>query len=83
MDDSLLQKEVFVKISSLVPLSIVDDQGVAIGSAYMDGHVMLRLVIDKHHPAALDLETENGLAKLKLSARIQDNVVSGVLVVGG
>lgn len=83
MPESLTEKTVAVRLSTNVPLRVFDDQGRVIGSAYLEGCVGVTLVVEKNHPAALDLETENGLARLKLTARVDDNVVDGSITVGG
>lgn len=83
MPEDLVEKSVAVQLTSDIPLTVRDDQGVVIGSARLDGFVGVTIVINKHHPAALNLTTENGLAKLKLTASIEDNIVDGLLVVGG
>ncbi len=79
--EELFQKTVAVRVESSIPLRVVDEAGVTIGSAGLEGFVGVTIVIDKHHPLALDLETDNGLAKLRLTAHIEDNVVDGVLEV--
>lgn len=78
----LTEKTVAIRLESTVPMQVLDDQGRVIGSARLDGSVGLTILLDKHHPAALDLETENGLAKLKLAGRIFDNDVNGYITVG-
>lgn len=82
MSESLVEKNVAVKLESTVPLRVVDEQGRVVGSAMLAGVVNISVLLDKHHPAAFDLETENGLARLKLSAGITDNTVLGILTIG-
>lgn len=83
MSEPLVEKTVAVRLTTTVPLKVVDDQGRVIGSANFDGYVMVTLEVQKNHPAALDLETDNGLAKLKLTANVNDNIVDGAIIIGG
>lgn len=83
MSESLVEKTVAVRLSTGIPLRVVDDQGRVIGSAIIDGVVGVTIVVDKHHPTSFDLETENGLAKLRLDAHVEDNIVDGTLTIGG
>ena len=81
-DATLFEKTIAVRLSSTIPLRVVDENGKTIGSAQLEGFVGVTLVVEKSHPFAFDLETENGLARLKLTAHVEDNVVDGVLSVG-
>ncbi len=83
MADSHFTKTVSMRLSSNIPLRVVDDEGNLIGAAYLDGFVGVTLIVDKHHPAALDLETDNGLGVLKLHAHVEDNTVDGSISIGG
>lgn len=83
MPENLVEKTLTVKLETAVPVQVYDDQGKLIGSAYIDGFVGVTVVVDKHHPAALDLETDNGLAKLKLDAKVDNNIITGTLTIGG
>lgn len=82
LPQALFEKTIAIRLESRIPIAVRDEAGVVIGSAQLEGFVGVSLVIDKHHPLALDLETDNGLARLKLTASIEDNVVDGVMNVG-
>ena len=79
MNNNLLEKQVLVPLESPIPLVIRDSEGKVIGTANVEGSVLMSFVVQKNHPSALDLETGNGLLKIKLNARIDDNLVEGEL----
>jgi hypothetical protein len=83
VSDHLCEKTIVVKVASTVPFCVIDDIGRVVGSANVVGELAVTICIDKHHPSALDLETDNGLAKLKLVAYVHDNVVDGSVTIGG
>ena len=83
MPEPLVSKTVAIKLSSNIPLRVVDDQGRVIGSAYLEGCVGVTLEVEKNHPAVFDLDTNNGLARLKLAAMVEDNTVDGTITIGG
>jgi hypothetical protein len=82
MAENLTEKTVSIKLNSDIPLSVFDDEGRVIGSARLEGTVNVTIIVDRHHPSSFDLDTDNGLAKLKLVALINDNVVDGALTIG-
>jgi hypothetical protein len=82
-DAALFEKTIAVRLESRIPIVVRDETGAIIGSAQLEGFMGVTLVVDKHHPFAFDLENDTGLARLKLSARVEDNVVDGAFTVGG
>lgn len=83
MPEPLATKTISVELTTRIPLKVVDDQGRTIGSAYVGGSVDVVLELEKNHPATFDLATNTGLARLKLSAHVEDNIVDGVITIGG
>ena len=81
--DPLTEKVGVVEVRSINPFPVIDDEGTVIGSAHVEGKLVLRVLIDKHHPSSFDLDIENGLAQLKLRAEIEDNEVSGTIHITG
>lgn len=79
--DSLTEKKVIIGFGSSVPIKVIDDTGKIIGSARVKGDAYVTILIDKHHPASLNLEIENGLDKLELKAFIEGTEISGSIVI--
>jgi hypothetical protein len=80
---SLIQKNVQLNLTSHIPLRVVDDQGRLIGSAYLCGQLEATLLVGKNTPEGFNLEVDVSRVKLKLDAHIEDNVVDGVITLGG
>ena len=81
MAEELYERDINVNLESPGPLRVVDSDGKVIGSARLIGMVQMKIVLDRNHPESLDLETDNGLARLSLYGLIEDNVVHGTLTI--